>query len=134
MSGTTATWDPCSVPPNGGNAWTFANAQDPSSAGCLNRISVYGHVSCAISATGCGNVRDTWDQELQPFTFASTDYANTTFTMPEMQIPDPRTGDSQVFVRIVSATALYAECGNGALAPPLVCDDECDSATATCGP
>ena len=117
LTGTALTWGSCTPAPTLVTSWSFVSARSVTGAGCATDYNAWGNATCSSScafvpAAGLGDSYQTWNQQLQPFTFSSTNYQSATITMPAaMQIPNG-TGQSVTLLSITSSSVLAYQCGS----------------------
>ena len=138
VSGTTLTWDTCSINAPAGNQntpnatqldfTTDASIAAPTDTGCVRNMTAYGGVKCVSGGiAGCGAAgtltttptSSIWDEKLPSITLSSTAYATATISIPEFIIPE---GSLTTYLgaRVAGAVVSKVECGKLAA---LTCDE-----------
>ncbi len=128
LTGTTLTWDACSLtppapPPNNPSSisgWTDDQSQIPTTMlpanpGCIEALSVFGVVTCsgnfcfAVPQNALGVQNATYEQKWSSFTFSSTDYATATVGMAMSTIPSPP--NTYAGIDWAAAAPVHVVCG-----------------------
>lgn len=142
VSGTSITWDTCSIPAPAGTTgtpnstqlnWTPAQSvamPAPADPGCVRDMVAWGGISClgASGLASCGSAgalttsptSSVWDQKLPTITLSGTNYATANGTIPEFIIPETD-ANTYTGARVNNAPVVRVECGTLA---ELTCDDQ----------
>ncbi len=128
-SGTTLTWDTCSLAPPAPPAqgagqtpnWTDDQSQIPAASvaanpGCIQNLTTFGNITCAgalcgvVPAGTLGVQNSTWDQKFANLVFSGTNYATATIQLPESTQPD---GTTTVYdsMRWAAGSPISVTCG-----------------------